>query len=632
MSDTHNKHDEHRTSGLRRLRALHTAGQLAVRYPEVRALLDGLDDDQLAGAGVLLARLAPRDVLRHHPRTPVVRVTVSAGRAVPGAVVAPLAAEFARHGLLLDARCGQFNGWVAELADPASPLAAHRPELALCLLDPDTVLEGLPTPWTAADARRVLDERLGLITRLASAHRGRRPESTLVLNTVPLLRHHTHQLLDLADRAELGIAWREFNTGLLRLSRPGDGVVVLDLDPVTSAGARADDPRLGLHAGAPLTAALLAGHARETAHLARALRGRTGKCLVLDLDGTLWDGTLDADGPTGIRIGPAHLRLQGVVRQLAAQGVLIAACTKNDGEPVRRVLADHPDMLLRENDFTVVEAGWGPKHESLSRIADTLGLSPDALVLADDSPAERMLVKAAHPGTAAPPLDTEPALHAERLLADGWFDTLRLTDDDRARPGRYRHRAHRARLRAAHLDHRDFLRSLGVVVRVAPATAPELPRLAQLTVRTNRCNATGYRWTPAEVAARARTGTVLGVRVADRFGDEGLAGALFVRTGHDTWTLDNLVLSCRVLGREVEDACLAALIGAARDAGAALLLARWHDTGANAAVRELYLRHGFTPREQDGLLARPTAAPAKAPAHIGLQTGTQEEPWVTSAN
>ncbi|MCQ4084286.1 HAD-IIIC family phosphatase [Streptomyces sp. RB6PN25] len=621
-------------SGLREVRELHAAGQLAAAYPRVRTLLDRLDADRLAGAGVILSRLAPGEVLRHHPGTQVVRVTVSAGRAVPGAVVAPLAAEFARHGMLPDVRAGEFNGWVGELTDPSSPLAAHRPDLALCVLDPFTVFEGLPQTWSAADAERVLGERLDLIARLAASHRQQRPGSTLVLNTVPLLRHHAQQLLDLASRAELGIAWREFTSGLLRLSRPGEGVVVLDLDPVTAAGARADDPRMGVHAGSPLATSLLAGYAREVAHLARALRGDTKKCLVLDLDGTLWDGTLDADGPDGVQVGAAHRQLQAAVRQLGSQGVLVALCTKNDEERVRRALRAHPGMLLREGDFTTIAAGWGPKHEALVRIAEELGLSTGSLVFVDDTAAERDLVRSALPGTAVPALDAEPALHTDRLLADGWFDTLKLTDDDRARPERYRRRARRARLREELLDHRAFLRSLDVVVRIAPATAPDLPRIAQLTARTNRLNATGARWTTAEVTDRARTGAVLGIRAADRFGDEGLAGALFIRPEPVRWTLENLALSCRVLGREIEDACLAALVAAARDAGARQLRAHWRDTGANAAVRELYLRHGFAPERPDGrngrngpdglwVFARPTAAPQQPPEHVEIDITMQ---------
>ncbi|MDJ0341806.1 HAD-IIIC family phosphatase [Streptomyces sp. H10-C2] len=629
--------DREQDAHLRRLRQLHTDGTLAAAYPAVRGLLAPMDGAGLAAAGALLSRLDPGEVLEHHPGTPVVRVTISAGRAVTGPVVAPLAAELARHGLLLHAELGEFNGWISELADPAAPLRAHRPDLALCLLDPFTVLEGLPAPWRLADAEHALSERLELLTGLTAGYSGQGP-GTLVLNTVPLLRRFSHQLVDLASRAAFGAAWREFNAGLLRLSRPGDGVAVLDLDPVAASGARADDPRLSLYTSAPYGAGLLAGYAREVAHLARTLRGDTKKCLVLDLDGTLWDGVLDEGD--GVRVGGstggaqdlrgrAFGELQGAVKQLSDQGVLLAVSSKNDEQPVRTVLREHPGMLLREADFAAIRAGWGPKHESLAQIADGLGLGSAALVFADDSPAERALVTAALPGTAVLPFDAEPALHVDRLLADGWFDTLQLTEDDRERPARYRGRQERTELRERLLDHRAYLHSLEVVVRLSPATAQELPRIAQLTLRTNRLNATGGRWTTAEVRERAASGRVLAIRAADRFGDEGLAGVLFVSTGPDTWTLDNLVLSCRVLGREVEDACLTDFVDAAYRAGAGEVRARWRPTRSNSAVRELYLRHGFVPRggpadgdsgsgSVDVLLCR---APARhgPPGHIRLE-------------
>ncbi|QMU78139.1 HAD-IIIC family phosphatase [Streptacidiphilus sp. PB12-B1b] len=610
-------------TGAARLRELHARGVLAEEYGQVAGVLRGLDGRELARAGALLARLDPAAVRARHPDLPVVRVTLSAGRMVTAPLVPPLTAELARHGLLLDARLGEFGGWVGELADPQGPLSAHRPDLALLLLDPFSVLDGLPPVWDAADAAKVLAERLDTCAALAAGHRRGGRVGVLVLNTVPLLRRHTHQLLDLGQRAAFGAAWREFNAGLLRLSAPGEGVVVLDLDPVASAGARADDPRLGVYAGAPLSADLLAGYAREVAHLARALRGRAKKCLVLDLDGTLWDGVLDADGPDGVMAadslrGRAFHALQTVLRQLSAQGVLLAVASKNDEETVRAVLRDHPGLQLREPDFAAIRSGWGPKPEALLDLADALGLGADALVFADDSPVEQGLVAAVLPEVTVLPLDAEPALHLERLLADGWFDALRLTDDDRARPARYQGRLRRARAGVQALDHGAYLRSLQVVVSLAPVRPDDLARTSQLTLRTNRLNATGSRRQPSEVRAALAHGPVLAVRVQDRFGDEGLVGALFVTAADDAWTLDDLVLSCRALGRGVEDACVAAFVAAARRAGARRISARLRPNRSNSAVLDLYRRHGFVAGEGE-LLRLSDGGSSRVPEHIRME-------------
>ena len=315
------------------LRALHAAGRLAGAYPALSALLARLDGDALDHAGRLLARLDPADVLAAHPSTPTVRIAVT-GRSSTAGLLPVLTAELARHGLLLIPYAAGSGGYVQDLADPASELYSHRPDLTLCVLDPLTVWDRVRPPWQPYEVALEAERQRLLLAELAAGHAAHAPESsTLVLNTVPLLRRFAHQLTGLAQRAELGAIWREFNADLLRMSDPAAGVAVLDLEPLTAAGVRADDPRLGAYADANCTAELLAGYAREAAHLARALRGDAKKCLVLDLAGTLWDGALAEDGPERVRAADslragAFGLFRRTIEQLGSQGVLLAVCSK----------------------------------------------------------------------------------------------------------------------------------------------------------------------------------------------------------------------------------------------------------------------------------------------------------------
>jgi FkbH-like protein len=598
-------------------------------------LLAELGEGELVRAGALLARVNPADVLAAHPGTPVLRIAVTA-RSTVHALLAPLAAEVARHGMLLDAVEGEYGGWLRELTDPGSALYAHRPDLVLCPLDPYGPWDRLGVPWRLTDVAAALDEEAEQLASLVAAFGKLRADGrgTLVLNTVPLLRRFTQQLLDLGERAELGVLWREFNASVLRLADPGGGVAVLDLDPLLAEGHAADDPRLGTYAGAHLPEPLLAGYARDAAHLARALTGRGRKALVLDLDGTLWDGVLAEHGPDGItarggRRGDAYRALQQTVRQLSAQGVLLAVASKNDAEQVRRTLRDHPDLVLREGDFAAVRADWGPKPQHLAAIAEELGIAVDALVFVDDSAFERGAVREALPGVATVALDDEPALHVERLLADGWFDAVRVTEEDRARPARYRSRAARSAERARALDYGAYLAGLGTVLALAPATTPaDHDRVAQLTQRTNRFNLTGERLTPAEVARAARDGAlVLTARVRDRHGDEGLTGAAIVTRAPGTgWEVRNLLLSCRVLGRGIEDALVAWLLGHARASGATSVRAHYRAGRANTALAGFWTAYGFAPEPPESPvpgartfhhdLAAPLPEP---PAHVRLE-------------
>lgn len=584
---------------------LHRSGQLVGRYPEVRALLAGLDDEELARSGRLLARLDADEVRAAHPGVPVVTVTVT-GHGTLAPLLPPLTAEFARHGLLLRAQLSTFDSYVFDLADPGSELYQSAPDLVLCLLDPMIVLDELPVPWRPADVVRTLTAKVDLIEQLAGTFRDT-ARGTLVLNTLPLLRQHTAQLVDLASRAELGALWREANARLLRLAADNPSLVVLDLDPLLAEGRPATDPRMAQYARAYLSDALLAGYAREVGHLARNLTGRTKKCLALDLDGTVWGGILGDDGIEGIEVaesyrGEAHRAFQRIAKQLGAQGVLLTVVSKNEAANVDRVLREHPAMTLRDNDFVRVVANWRPKHDNLTELAQALNLHPDSFVLVDDSPFECGLVRHALPGTAVVQVDAEPALHGVKLLADGWFTTRQLTAEDHARAAGYREELARQDFRESVTSLEDYLAGLGVEVELEEAGPEQVPRVSQLSLRTNQFNATTRRLQPQDVAALLADpyARVLTVRTRDRFGDNGLVGALFLRRDGDLEHLDNFLLSCRVFGRGIEQACLATVLRHARDRGARAVQAHYRPTAKNQIVANLYPRHGFTPAASDG--------------------------------
>lgn len=579
---------------------LHRDGQLADRFPAAVRLLDGLSDDELASAGRLLARLDPAAVARAHPGVRAVTVAVT-GHGTLAALVPALTGQLARHGLLMRPHVTEYDGHVFALGDPESALYAADPDLVVCVLDADLVFGRLPVPWRVEDVAEAAAGRLAELRRLAARYQetGR---GTLVFNTVPLPQRYRAQLVDHASRAGLGVRWREFNIGLLRLAEEHPSVAVVDLDPLVAEGHPADDVRLSLYAKAHLSAELLGRYARELGHLARHLAGRTKKCLALDLDDTLWGGVLGEDGPEGLAVsegyrGEAFTAFQRVVKQLGSQGPLLAAVSKNDPEPVRAMLRDHPGMTLREDDFVRVAASWRPKPEALTELAAALNVGADSFVFVDDSPYERGLVRHSLPGTAVVDIDGEPALHLERLLYDGWFDVLELTAEDRARAARYRAELDRKDFLDTFDSIEDYLRELGVRARLERMRDEDAARVAQLTLRTNQFNLTTRRLQRPEVRAFAADpdALVLTLRSGDRFGENGLVGALFLRRDGDELHIDNFLLSCRVFARGLEQACLAAVLRHARATGARAVLAGYRESPRNAKVADLYPRYGFAP-------------------------------------
>lgn len=614
------------TASVGELLGLHQAGQLVSEYPKVRRLISDLPGDQLRRAGRLLSRLDPDEVLRAHPETRTVTVAIT-GHGTLNALIAPLTAELARHGLLLRPVLAHFDSYVFDLADPDSQLYAALPDLVLCVLDPAIVFDEVPMPWQPHDVGRVFDEKLELLRGLASRFQetGR---GTLVLNTIPLPRELATQLVDYRSRATLGALWREGNARLLRLADTCPGPVVLDIDTLITGGIAATDPRLSTYGKAHLTPELLAAYAAQAGHLARHVAGQTKKLLAIDLDGTAWGGTLSDDGIDGIEVadgfrGQAFRTFQQAVRQLAAQGVLVAAVSKNDPGPVQQVLREHPGMLLREADFVRVAASWRPKHESLVELAADLNVGVDSIVFVDDSPYETGLIRRELPEVAVIQVGDEPAWHVRKLLADGWFDVIELTAEDHARPERYREELVRQDFLSSSASIQDYLQDLRVSVRVTVATGAEVGRLSQLTLRTNQFNLTAERLRPADVQALMcdPRALVLAVHAADRFGDNGLVGAMITHRAADTVYIDNFLLSCRVFARGVEQAALSALLRHAQATKADSVVGTYRRTERNVNVREFYARHGFETVTDDGDIAtlrHELGQIAPPPAHVQL--------------
>ncbi|MET8629332.1 HAD-IIIC family phosphatase [Kitasatospora sp. NPDC004669] len=615
-------------TALDQIRVWNAEGRLAEQYPGVLSLIRLLDADARASVGQLLARLDAEKVQRLHPQTPTSTVAIT-GHSTLTSLIAPLTGEFARHGMLLRPRVSDYNAYARDLQDPGSEVYLPDTDLVLCLLDAEAVFDDMLSPWRLEHAEEALRSKLAQLNTLAATYAAH-GAGTLVLNTVPLLPKFTHQLVDLRSRARLGVAWREFNAGLLRLGETHANSLVLDLEPLVAVGGPVADPRFSCYVKARLSEETLGAYAVEVGHLARALTGRAKKVLVLDADNTLWDGILGDDGPEGIAIGgsfrgEAFAAFQKVCKQIGSQGVMLAICSKNDREQVLGVLREHPEMVLREDDFVNVTANWQPKDENLETLAQRLNLGTDSFVFADDSTYECGLVEAGVSGVAVVRLNDEPALHVDRLLADGWFDVRELTEEDRARADRYQVEELRQEFLAGAGSTEEYLAGLEVRVGFGPPKGVEATRVAQITQRTNQFNLTTRRLQPQTVRERlADPGwLVLAIRSGDRFGDNGIVGAVFAQIRDDGLHLDNFLLSCRVFARGIEQACLSALLQAAREAGLPAVWGEYRPTAKNHRMRDFYPHHGFAEvGERDGrlLFRHPLDAVDSVPAHVALDT------------
>ncbi len=340
--------------------------------------------------------------------------------------------------------------------------------------------------------------------------------------------------------------------------------------------------------------------ADSVASIIRGICGKAKKCLVLDLDNTLWGGVIGDDGMQGIRIGKetpeaeAYTEFQRYVRELKERGVLLAVCSKNDETNAREGFA-HPDSILSADDFAAFIANWNPKHENIRNIAYTLNIGIDSLVFADDNPVEREIVRAQLAEVTVPELGSDIAKYIDILDKTGLFETVSLSADDLQRNMFYVANTERAKQQEQFASYDEFLRSLKMVAEIAAFSPIYLDRITQLTNKTNQFNLTTRRYTLSEIQAMAdddRYITLYG-RLRDKFGDNGLVSVIAGIKKENELHIDLWLMSCRVLKRGMETAMLDALATRARECRLKGIVGYYFPTAKNGMVKNLFQEMGF---------------------------------------
>jgi FkbH-like protein len=509
-----------------------------------------------------------------------------------------LGVELFRSGWASTIEVVQYGGWSEYLLEATAPA-----DDVVLLLRPEDVLPRVTDAFLSdADAAGAEAESfVGLLAGALAAFRDRSASTVHVASLAPMARE-----------AERHFGHAPTTNRRLLIDRVNEDVaaVVADLPGLfvyPFAALVADHGRTRFFDRARSTSAMAPIHAsaypilaRDLAHYLDNAWGPRRKLIALDADGTLWGGVLGEDGIAGIELGfdgagKAYRDLQLTLKELHATGVLLAVVSKNDEALVRAAFDEHPAMALAWDDLAAVSIGWGDKVSGILAVADELGIGVDSFVFVDDSPIEIDFVRAQLPGVAviAVPerVDDLPA----QLLAGARLEPPRLSADDRSRTTTYAVERDR-RATAARFDSiDDYLRSLELQVDVVGATSSDLPRLAQLAGKTNQFNASATRYDEAALESFRRDPAhlVLRVDVTDRFGAYGTTGLLVAHREDEAVVVDNVLLSCRVLGRRVEEALLDVVSDHARDEGARDLVVLHRRTDRNGQVTTLLSALGF---------------------------------------
>lgn len=386
------------------------------------------------------------------------------------------------------------------------------------------------------------------------------------------------------------------------------GVSILDMENLSANFGRRrwHDERYWHHSknAFALDAAGLIAH--TFVRLVSAFKGRSRKCLILDLDNTLWGGVIGDDGLGGIALGEgsaegeAYLAFQRYCKELSVRGIILAVCSKNEIDIATEAIREHPEMVLRPDDFAHIVCNWSNKADNIRAIAQTLEIGLDSLVFVDDNPAERALVRAELPMVAVPELPTDPALYVRALDDARYFETITLSDEDWTRGAMYRDNAMRREFQGQFTDIDTYLRDLDMVAEFDRADSQNMQRSAQLINKSNQFHLTTTRYTETELAAMNAdpANEVWWFKLTDRFGDNGLIAVVILQEQDDTLVVDTWVMSCRVLARGMEEFIHNKILDVARARSLSTIIGRYIPTKRNKLVEQLYDRLGWNKAEQ----------------------------------
>jgi FkbH-like protein len=511
-----------------------------------------------------------------------------------------------RRGIWIDTYENDYGQYLQELSETGSALHEFQPTAILLALDAYHMTAGVTAGMDAGSAEAALEEMKG---RIAEAWRLARDAFRCPVIQQAILPVHLPLLGNNEHRVPGSRAWfvTRLNQAIRVMAEP-EGVDILAVDDRAARDGigKWHDPALWHRSKQEVTPTAGPLYGDLVGRWLAAKQGRSFKCLVMDLDNTLWGGVIGDDGLEGIALGQgsplgeAYTAFQDYARELSRRGVILAVCSKNDEANALEPFEKHPDMVLKRGDIASFVANWQNKADNIRAIAQELNIGLDALCFIDDNPFERNLVRRELPMVAVPEVSDDPTGYPLALADGGYFEGLAVTDDDRERTSQYQGNKAREALRAAVTDLPSYLRGLEMQLIWKHFDRIGLQRIVQLINKSNQFNLTTRRYTDEDVVAVMADPDAFGLqlRLTDRFGDNGIIAIIIGRlTADKDLYIDTWLMSCRVLGRQVEPTTLNLIAQEARKLGAKRLIGEYIPTKKNGMVKDHYARLGFAVME-----------------------------------
>lgn len=493
----------------------------------------------------------------------------------------------------------EYNQVERQVMDPTSELYAFNPEITIVFQSTHKLLVKYGKSDAAAKAS-LADNRLSFVDVLCKSVPGK-----IIYFNYPEIDDAVFG--SYADKVSFSFIWqtRKLNCGIMEMAVANPDFYVCDLAAIQNKMGRDAMFQSSVYVSTEMVLSIdaLPLVAARTWDIICAMKGRIRKCLILDLDNTLWGGVIGDDGIEniqlghGLGIGKAFTEFQLWIKKLKERGIILAVCSKNTESVAKEPFEKHPDMVLRLDDIAVFMANWETKVDNIRAIQSILNIGFDSMVFLDDNPFERNMVREAIPEICVPELPEDPGDYLEFLYSENLFETVSYSAGDKDRTRQYQVEAQRVEMRKTFNSEADFLKSLGMVSTVQGFTPFNTPRIAQLSQRSNQFNLRTVRYTDGDIERLASDDTYkcFSFTLEDKFGDNGLICVVILKKENGTdLFVDTWFMSCRVLKRGMEAFTLNTIVEYARKDGFKRIIGEYIPTAKNAMVAPHYTGLGFS--------------------------------------
>jgi len=521
-----------------------------------------------------------------------------------------------------------YNQYNQEILNKNSDLYKFNPDIIFFLIDNRIILDNLfyfPYEYSEDDRRKFVEEKYSELENLIKTVT-EKLHSKLVITNFLIPTYSPFGIFE--SKVEFGLKdiILHLNKKLKELCKNHDSVYLYDFNSfVTKFGERnVLDYKKMFFGDIKISFDTIPYLIYEFIGYLKPLLGLNKKCIVLDLDNTLWGGIVGEDGFERIKLGPdpagrPFVEFQRVLKSLLKSGIILAINSKNNSDDAMKVIKEHPHMILKEEDFACLKINWNDKIANMRNISKELNIGLDSIVFFDDDPINRELIKMSIPEIKVIDLPQDPSSYALILRNLNDFNLLKITDDDFKRAKMYRQERERNVLESVTENLDEYLKKLDIKVKIRLADKFSIPRISQLSLKTNQFNLTTKRYQEEEIKEFAKDDKMIVgcAEVEDKFGESGITNIFIIKKNNEEWILDTFLLSCRIIGRGIEEGILGKIIEMAKEDGVKKIKAEFISTKKNKPAENFLSDYGFQKEGKYWIFSLQN--PVKIPTHLTVR-------------